>query len=149
MSTKLLNELIYRLQNLLEGNPKNTGPSIRERNINVTLSYNFYSNLEQNWIILENILDSFFIFNKNLPEGEIIVHKGSSGKIFDTQVESFEVLKSKIYECYFYRNEDFLYVRLLWERELKKDGPKNQWLSLDIDLVKESAWFTEKKIRRF
>jgi hypothetical protein len=148
MITNILQNLIMQISDIARSNKKNTGPTIREKDQNLTVSYNIYNNLSVNWMKLTNLLELIFEGKNLIPKGEVITHLGLGGKIIDSGLQSFEVVKSKIWECYFYDPEEFLYVRVLWERDLqKKDKITDlniEWISVDIDLVRDSAWFSEE-----
>ncbi len=62
------------------------------------------------------------------------------GKIIDSGKVSFVVKRAHIWECYFYEPELFLYLRLLEEKDPAKE---KTWISMDFDLIKNSAWFVE------
>ncbi|OLS26266.1 MAG: hypothetical protein HeimC3_10450 [Candidatus Heimdallarchaeota archaeon LC_3] len=149
MTKKILRNMIEKVNSIIKLDKRNTGPTIYERNQHLAISYNIYNNLEANWFNLNEIIRNIFEINKSLPKGEIIIHNGNGGKIIDTGEIYFEIVKSKIWECYFYEKEDFLYLRVLWEKDLKITNKKidnnKEWISLDIDLVFQSAWFSENK----
>jgi hypothetical protein len=148
MTSNILQNLIVQISDIASLNKKNTGPTIREKDQNLTVSYNIYNNLSVNWAKLTKLLELIFEGKNLIPKGEVITHLGSGGKIIDSGLRSFEVVRSKIWECYFYDPEEFMYVRALWERDLqKKDKVTDldlEWISVDIDLVRDSAWFSEE-----
>lgn len=100
------------------------------------LSFNFYP---------ENVDDTFNSMNRLLEkvipfrDGEIIVHYAENSRILDQKHEAFLIKKSKIFEIYLYELEAFSYIRLLHEK-----APKgNEWISLDIDYIKNCLWFKD------
>jgi hypothetical protein len=143
MPKKILQNLLTNLLEFVKSDERNTGPTIREKNDNLTVSYNIYNNLSINWSEIKKIVETILEAKDLTPLGEVITYNGTGGKIIDQGNFSFEVLRSKIWECYFYEPETFFYVRLLWEQDNQQKTTKN-WLSLDIDLVDNSAWFSEK-----
>lgn len=148
MTTKILQNLISQISTIARFDEKNTGPTIREKGRNLTVAFNIFNELNENWLKITNLLEITFEGKDLFPKGEVITHLGSGGKIIDSGLQSFEVIRSKIWECYFYDPEEFMYVRTLWEKDLQKknDLPNFQleWISVDIDLVRESAWFSEE-----
>lgn len=142
MPSILIQKIITNLKEIVKSHKDNTGPTIREKYQNLTISYNIYDNLTENWLEIKKILETIFESKNLTPLGEIITHNGSGGKIIDQGNLVFKVIKSNIWECYFYESETFLYIRLLWEQDFQKPERKN-WISLDIDLLGHSAWFNE------
>lgn len=117
------------------------GPTIRKRTNNITISYNIIpekDNFEKVWEKLNSEIG--VEFDELSKSGEIITYSAENGSILDQGVEYFKVLKSKLYECYIYEPESFIYARLLHEYDKLK---KNEWLSIDIDIIDQSAWFEE------
>ena len=139
--------LIKECQMLPHVEPTSTGPTIRSSDHNIALAYNFYSDfLETIWDTLGTILEHFIhTFNS---KSEFILHNGCSGEIIDSGYHSFHIKQSRIIEAYFYEQELFLYVRVLWESHLQhtKTHLPDEWISLDVDVVLKSAWFVEKKL---
>ncbi len=81
------------------------------------------------------------VFEKTLEKinGETIHYELTKGKILDTGIQEFQIDLAKVWDIYLYDPEIFIYVRLLVESKLAQ--PKNSWISLDIDVITNSAWF--------
>ena len=117
------------------------GPTFRKRTNNITVSYNIIPKIdliEHVWNELTLVVGA--IFTQLSKSGEIITYSAENGSILDQGVEYFKVLKSKLFECYIYEPESFIYARLLLEYDKIK---KNQWFSIDLDAIDKSAWFEE------
>lgn len=151
MTKEILQKILEKVNPIVKIDKRNTGPTIYERNQQLSISFNIYDNLDNNWIKLNKSIQEILETNKTLPKGEIIIHNGTEGKIIDSGEIYFEIVKSRIWECYFYEKEDFLYLRILREKKIDETEEKtsnSEWISLDIDLVFQSAWFSENK-RKF
>lgn len=123
-----------------------TGPTLRLRGPNITLAYNFYCNsIKKVWNSLTDILETFLDTFKS--KGEFLIHYGHEGEIIDSGYHGFQIKQSKLIEAYFYEQEVFLYLRVLWEVDPQQSNISLQhdWISLDADIILESAWFAEEK----
>ena len=118
-----------------------SGPTLRKRENNITLSYNIYpleTGIQELWTLLFNLLT--VKFKELSKQGEVIIYSTTQGAILDQGIEYFKVLKANIFECYIYEPESFIYTRLLQEFDVLK---KTQWISIDLDGIEQSAWFEE------
>lgn len=144
---QILNEFITDFQKKIHEFLKSykdlryTGPTLREVQNNLTISYNIYPSLD--------ILDDFYektseivlkILNKFSIHGELICYKGSEGEIIDQGIVAFNILKANHYEFYIYKSGSFIYCRLLKEFDPLQ---KKTWISIDLDIIEKSAWFKE------
>lgn len=118
-----------------------SGPSLRNRENNKTISYNIYpsANVFANtWELLESLLRQKF--NDLSKSGEVINYTSEHGGIKDQGIEYFKVVKAILFECYIYEPESFIYARLLHEYDKTKN---TEWISIDLDGIEKSAWFEE------
>ncbi len=72
---------------------------------------------------------------------ELISYTVNKGKILDSTVEAFIIKKGVNYDLYIYDPEIFIYIRLLLESPSKNQS--REWISIDIDVIKKSAWFLD------
>ena len=117
------------------------GPTYRNRANNLTLSYNIYPDeysFSDVWTGLYSELRT--VFNDIALIGEVITYTAKNGTIQDQGTVYFRVLEALLFECYIYDPESFIYARLLHEYDVLK---KNEWISIDIDGIYQSAWFEE------
>ncbi|MFW9990447.1 MAG: hypothetical protein ACFFD4_00165 [Candidatus Odinarchaeota archaeon] len=120
-----------------------TGPTYKHRGNSHVLSWNFFFKETQGrskfWEAMVDELE-----NKVLPpvtcSSEVIKHHGCQGTITDSGQRAFEVIRSVIYEVYLYKEETFVYLRMLEERDLSTG---KQWISLDVDLIENTPWFLD------
>ncbi|MHA1214938.1 MAG: hypothetical protein ACTSPG_06555 [Candidatus Hodarchaeales archaeon] len=117
---------------------------IRKSKSNTILTWNIYFEpielLESNFTHLENLIMKSL---KNI-QGEVIFYNVSHGTISDQTTEVFKdffVNKAKLWDVYLYKPEIFIYIRLM--QESKRQQADKSWISLDIDIVKDSAWFRD------
>ena len=146
---KFLINVINEIESFLNtlGNRKKTLPvKQRTRGDNITFSWNIYGdNIEELKDHLVNLIEP----KLTSIEGEIIKLLVNQGSINDSGTIEFEIVDGRTYEVYLYKQEAFLYIRIYQERRLdiKKNQNynllDNQWLSIDIDYVKRSAWFID------
>lgn len=110
------------------------------RKQNTTVTWNIYprdgTQLDRLFQVLSNTID------ENLEElhGEMIRNKLTNGRILDMGVQEFEIIKGISWEIYLYKPETFIYIRLL--NEVSTTTLSKNWISIDIDIVEESAWFS-------
>ncbi|MHA2306159.1 MAG: hypothetical protein ACXACU_12290, partial [Candidatus Hodarchaeales archaeon] len=64
-----------------------------------------------------------------------------TGGITDSGTQEFQIIRGKSWEVYLYDPETFIYIRLLNESRIA--DPFDKWLSIDIDIVENSAWFAD------
>ncbi|MFX0172191.1 MAG: hypothetical protein ACFE9L_09740 [Candidatus Hodarchaeota archaeon] len=114
---------------------------IKKRVQNVIITWNIFSKNEKDLNVLYNGLTG--TINQLLDEikGEVIQYELSKGKIIDSGVFEFQINLGKTWDIYLYDPEIFIYLRLLLESRIA--NPKEKWISLDIDLVIDSAWFVD------
>ncbi|MHA1973831.1 MAG: hypothetical protein ACTSW1_12615 [Candidatus Hodarchaeales archaeon] len=117
---------------------------IKKSNNNMIISWNIYFNsmdqFEKNFLFLEKLINRCLT---NI-QGEIIFYNVSHGTISDhtTKVfQDFSINKAKLWDVYLYKPEIFIYIRLLHE-SIRQQTNKN-WISIDIDVVRKSAWFID------
>lgn len=140
---EVLQQLVLKIEGLIDSyfsNRLQTLPvKINNRKQNITVTWNIYPTekiqLDDFFLILETTID------ENLKDinGETIQYKLINGKIRDRGVQEFEIPKGKTWEIYLYKPETFIYLRLLYES--RTAHPHDNWISIDIDIVTESAWF--------
>lgn len=147
LSTKILPEvlqlLVPRIEDLIDSyfsNRLRTLPvRINHRKQNITITWNIYPtdriSLEDLFQILSKLIDE----NLDDINGEIICYTISDGTIRDRKVQEFQIHSGKSWEIYLYEPETFIDVRLLLESYLTESH--NKWISIDIDIVTQSAWF--------
>lgn len=141
---EVLQQLVSKIEDLINfyyANRSRTLPvRINKRKQNITITWNIYP---ADTIHLE---DLFLILTKTVEEklkninGEIIHCTLTDGKIRDREVQEFQIHTGKTWEIYLYDPEIYVDVRLLYESRITQ--PLDKWLSIDIDIVMESAWFT-------
>lgn len=149
MDIKLLPIIIQRIVNKIESlietqinNRTKTRPvKIQERNQNIILSWNVYSEgkikLEQFFHIITQVINN----ETKQVNGEIIQFNLVNGDIYDRGVQEFVITSGRTWDVYLYDPEIFIYIRLLLESRLNE--VKEKWISIDIDIIKQSAWFVE------
>lgn len=141
---KELQSIVVRLEKLID-----SYYSSRSRTLPVKIIQH-----KQNIIVTWNIFpgariqlqDFFQILTKTIEgslkdiNGEIIYCSLKNGKIRDRGVQEFQIHLGKTWEIYLYDPETYIDIRLLCESRVSE--PQDRWLSIDIDVVTESAWFT-------
>ncbi len=147
LSYENLPDVLQQLVTVIEGLLTSYYPSrsrtlpvkVIHRKQNTTLTWNIYPTEK---IPLDNLIHTLIkTIEENFKniKGEIIHFNLSNGKIQDGGIEEFQISKGKIWEIYLYEPEIFIYLRLLSETRLTH--PHEKWISIDIDIVEESAWF--------
>jgi hypothetical protein len=123
---------------------KITGPTLYQHEKNWSVLLNVYplhqaktDALVQRVIRTARQIATEFIGEK----GEIIAAQVGTGEIRDQGQPYFEITRGQIFECYHYDFEAFAYIRVFQENKLAEN---ESWISLDMDLLEKSAWFTEK-----
>ncbi|MFX0150508.1 MAG: hypothetical protein ACFFAJ_07010 [Candidatus Hodarchaeota archaeon] len=140
-----LQQLITNVETLVDSrltDQSRTLPvKIKIRMQNVIITWNIYSTDENDLNFLFKQLTG--TINQLLDEikGEVIHYELNSGKIFDSGVFEFQINLGKTWDIYLYDPEIFIYLRLLLESRIA--NPQEKWISLDIDLVTDSAWFVD------
>ncbi|MFX0084123.1 MAG: hypothetical protein ACFFAU_00480 [Candidatus Hodarchaeota archaeon] len=114
---------------------------IKKRNQNTIVTWNIFPTNKVNLddifpILIDKINNNFENIN-----GEIIKLRKAEGIISDTGNQEFQIIKSNSWEIYLYKPEIFMYIRLSYESRLS--NPNDAWLSIDIDITEESAWFVD------
>ena len=141
---EVLRRFIFQIEHLIDEGVKDRSlthpPKIRNRANNTVVMWNIFPDksdeLNTLFRIINQTTDSFFTDIK----GEVIKLKVLSGTIHDTGVQEFQIIRGKTWDVYLYDPEGFLYIRLLHERHLLN---QEQWLSVDIDIITDSAWFVD------
>ena len=136
--TQLFQKLVVAIEAILEDYDltDRTGPTIKVLGQSRTLAYNFFLEEREELLkTLKNVVDSQLTNIK----GEIIRLEGA-GTIIDSGLEAFQVLYSITWDVFFYKAEDFAYIRVSHEKDPVKGA---EWLSLDADYVVKSAWFQD------
>lgn len=140
---EVLQQLVSKIEDLLNSfysNRSQTLPvRINKRKQNLTVTWNIYPAEK---ITLEDLFQTLTkTIEENLKDihGEIIHCTLTNGKIRDRGVQEFQIHLGKTWEIYLYDPETYIDVRLLYESRITQ--PLDKWLSIDIDVVIESAWF--------
>jgi hypothetical protein len=141
---KELQELVVSLEDLINSHYSNrsrTLPArIVERKQNTIITWNIYPEakiqLEDLFQIITKTIESSL---KNI-NGEIIYCTLTNGEIRDRGAQEFQIHKGRTWEIYLYDPETYIALRLFYESRISH--PQDKWLSIDIDIVEESAWFT-------
>ncbi|MHA2224228.1 MAG: hypothetical protein ACXAC8_03425 [Candidatus Hodarchaeales archaeon] len=144
----VLQQLTFKIEHLLNTffpERSLTKPvKITRRKQNTTVTWNIYpkdgTQRDRLFQALSNTID------ENLEElkGEIIRNKLTNGRILDRGVQEFEIIRGISWEIYLYEPETFIFIRLL--NEMSLTPLSKNWISIDIDIVEESAWFSEKSL---
>jgi len=141
---KELQGIVVKLEELID-----SYYSSRSRTLPVRINQH-----KQNIIVTWNIYpgdriqlpDLFQILTKTIGgslkdiNGEIIYCSLTNGEISDRGVQEFQIHMGRTWEIYLYDPEIYIDVRLLYESRVSQS--QDRWLSIDIDVVTESAWFT-------
>lgn len=141
-----LHKLVTALEdhiNTLFHDRKTTLPvKIRSNDHNSIITWNIFPNDQMD---IDKILkDLNVIIHSNLlriPRSELISYKIEKGKIHDSEVEAFRIKSGFIYDLYIYDPEIFVYTRLLLE--FRSMDQSKLWISIDIDVIHNSAWFLD------
>jgi hypothetical protein len=142
----ILKLLIPRLEHFLNtkfnDRSKTLPLKIRQTKNNIIITWNVFPDPSHDLTdlftniktIISNQLD-------NLTDGEILYHEISKGSIFDSGSEVFLIKNGFSWDIYLYKPETFIYARLLHESQIDKQ--QEEWISIDIDVVNNSAWFKD------
>jgi len=142
--------ILLEITNLLESYLENKFPTRtktlpvkqRDRGVNSILTWNIFpKNLEETKEIFNSIQDLFSQKLESYEEGELLQYEISKGRILDSGSEAFIISRGFSWDLYIYQPEIFVYIRLLQEKSIEIDN--NEWISVDIDLIKQSAWFVD------
>jgi hypothetical protein len=147
LSLKILPEVLQQLVSEIEdlinsyySNRLRTLPvRINKRKQNITITWNIFPVDEIQLKDLFQILTKAIEENLKDINGEIIHCTLTNGKIRDRGVQEFQIHTGKTWEIYLYGPEIYIDVRLLYESRIPQ--PHDKWLSIDIDIVLDSAWF--------
>ena len=66
--------------------------------------------------------------------------------MIDTGMQEFQINFGESWDVYLYEPEIFVYIRLLLESKII--NPEERWISLDIDVINNSAWFDNEISRQ-
>ena len=114
----------------------------RDRGINSILTWNIYPrNPEEVTDIFDGIQNLLSKKLVDFEEGELLMYEISEGRILDSGSDAFLISRGFSWDLYIYQPEIFVYIRLLQEKKIEKDD--NEWISVDIDLIRQSAWFVD------
>ena len=105
----------------------------------MTVTWNIFPTANLDLTDLLQMLAKTIANNLKDINGEIIEFNLANGKIRDRGVQEFQILTGKTWEVYLYEPETFIYLRLLYES--RTDDPDKKWISIDMDIVLDSAWF--------
>ncbi|MFX1505650.1 MAG: hypothetical protein ACFFDC_06000 [Promethearchaeota archaeon] len=140
---KELQRLVVKLEDLINyhySSRSRTLPvKIKKRKQNIIITWNIYPgdkiHLEEFFQTITKTID------RSLKDinGEIIYCSLTNGEIRDRGVQEFQIHMGKTWEIYLYDPETYIALRLLYESRLS--SPLDKWLSIDIDVIVESAWF--------
>ena len=142
----VLQELVQALENHLDQltpNRKRTLPvKIKKQNQNTIITWNIYSEPQKDITGIFSDLQKIISRILEQPlDGELIYSEFKKGQIFDAGINAFSINQGFTWDLYLYQPEMFVYVRLL--RETNLDGSNDTWISIDIDLIENSAWFLD------
>lgn len=124
---------------------KITGPTLYHHENNWSVLFNVYPlHQDKTDMLLQRLIQTARqIATEFIGEnGEIIAAQVGMGEIRDQGHPYFEITRGQIFECYHYNLESFAYIRVFQENKLAET---ESWISLDLDLLEKSAWFTEKR----
>ncbi len=142
---KVLQDLVRALEEYLDqilSTRERTLPvKIKSLNQNTILTWNIYpepqSEIKKIFTQLKEIISH--ILEQPL-DGELIHSELRKGRILDGGINAFSIIQGFSWDLYLYQPETFVYFRLLHESTL---DITNEWISIDIDLIENSAWFVE------
>lgn len=113
-----------------------------DRGINSILTWNIYPRSPEEVIdifdSIQNLLSKKLV---DFEEGELLMYEISEGRILDSGSDAFLISRGFSWDLYIYQPEIFIYIRLLQEKKIETDD--NEWISVDIDLIRQSAWFVD------
>ncbi|MBI4362323.1 MAG: hypothetical protein HY558_04035 [Euryarchaeota archaeon] len=75
--------------------------------------------------------------------GEIQVLEGAHGENVDIGVRQAQILQGKYMEIYCFNCFSVVFLRILLEEGLTKTTQGKQWVSVDVDEIRDSPWFKE------
>ena len=112
-----------------------------KRNNNTVVTWNIYPKdpAKNDKLLVE--LTKTIEGNFNNIVGEIIKFNITNGSINDSGNQEFQIIEGQSWEVYLFDPETFIYIRLLNESRIT--DPFDKWLSIDIDIVENSAWFAD------
>ena len=77
---------------------------------------------------------------KKMEMGEVVNLTISSGEFRDMGIKTISIYGGEIWEFYDYESFSHYYIRLI---KMRKD--EEEWVSLYVDYVPKSAWWTKKE----
>jgi len=114
----------------------------RDSGVNSIITWNIFpENPKETTEIFDSIQNLLNQKLESYEEGELLQYEISKGRILDSGSEAFIISRGFSWDLYIYQPEIFVYIRLLQEKSIQKDN--NEWISVDIDLIKNSAWFMD------
>ncbi|MFW9778266.1 MAG: hypothetical protein ACFFE8_05365 [Candidatus Heimdallarchaeota archaeon] len=141
---EVLRHLMFQINRLMDENSIDRSqthpPKLRQRANNIVVMWNIFLEQKSSLNNLMAKIDQSIETILSQIRGEVIKFNVDSGTIKDMGTQEFRVIRGKIWNVYFYEPEDFLSVRLVHEETLHD---QEQWISVDIDLVTNSAWFVD------
>ena len=114
---------------------------IAKRNQNTTVTWNIFPTKTVDLDVIFSVIAEKINSSFTSIKGEIIKLEDSKGNIIDSGIQEFKIIKANTWEIYLYDPEVFLFIRLLYE--LRLENPDDKWLSIDIDITENSAWFAD------
>ena len=142
----LIREIITDVENILNKMDQDRTVikpvKIRRSQNNIIVSWNIFpfSNQIEIFTTLQEIISTKLL---NI-HGEILSYEIKDGFITDRTYDTFKdflIHRGFNWDIYLYDPENFVYIRLIIESNVKKE--ENKWISLDIDVIEKSAWFLE------
>ncbi len=145
ISINLVDSLIFEIERVLssefENRLKTLPVKVIKRNNNTVVTWNIYpKNPAKNDKLLVELTKTIEENFDNIV-GEIIKLNITNGSIIDSGNQEFQIIKGQSWEVYLFDPETFIYIRLLNESRIT--DPFDKWLSIDIDIVENSAWFAD------
>ncbi|MHA1512489.1 MAG: hypothetical protein ACTSRJ_00280 [Candidatus Hodarchaeales archaeon] len=139
---EITNQLEKYLEKKFPNRMKTLPVKQRDRGINSILTWNIFpENPGEEIEIFDSIQKLINLKLESYEEGELLQYEISKGRILDSGSEAFIISRGFSWDLYIYQSETFIYIRLLKEKNIEKDS--NEWISVDIDLIKQSAWFVD------
>lgn len=139
---ELVNSLEDHIDTLFPDRKITLPVKIRRNDHNSIITWNIfpYNQMDLGEILkdLNEIISSNLL---RIPKSELIAYNIDQGKILDSGIEAFRIKSGFIYDLYIYDPEIFVYTRLL--QEFRLNDQSKQWISIDIDVVTNSAWFSD------
>ncbi len=142
----ILLEIVKELEKYLEKKIPNRETTLpvkrRDKGNNSILTWNIYprspEEITELFESIQSLLDKKLV---DFEEGELLMYKISEGRILDSGTDAFLISRGFSWDLYIYEPEIFVYIRILQEKKLEMDN--NEWISVDIDLIRQSAWFLD------